>query len=61
MRPERVGAVVNPHADGGSPAAPYATLADCFPGAEADERIMTDPTTCRSQPANRPPWRTCSW
>ena len=43
MRPERVDAVVNPHAGGGNPAAPYATLADCFPGAEVDGRITTGP------------------
>ncbi|PSP94712.1 hypothetical protein BRC84_03990 [Halobacteriales archaeon QS_1_68_44] len=43
MRPERVGAVVNPHAGGENPAALYATLADCFPGADVDARITTGP------------------
>jgi diacylglycerol kinase (ATP) len=43
MRPDRVGAVVNPHAGGRNAAALYATLADCFPGADVDARITTGP------------------
>ena len=43
MRPDRVGAVVNPHAGGGNAAALYAALADCFPGADVDARITTGP------------------
>lgn len=43
MIPERVGAVVNPHAGGGDAAGLFAELADCFPDAEVDARITTGP------------------
>lgn len=41
MIPERVGAVVNPHAGGGDAARLFAELADCFPGAAVEARITT--------------------
>lgn len=41
MRPERVGAVVNPHSGGGDAARLFAELADCFPDATVDARITT--------------------
>ena len=43
MRPERVGAIVNPHSGGGDAARLYAELADCFPDATVDARITTGP------------------
>ncbi|PSQ36749.1 diacylglycerol kinase [Halobacteriales archaeon QS_9_70_65] len=43
MRPERVGAVVNPRAGGGDAAAMVAALADRFPDAEVDARVTTGP------------------
>lgn len=41
MKPERVGAVVNPHAGPGDAAALFGDLASCFPNAEVDARITT--------------------
>lgn len=43
MRPERVGAVVNPHSGGGDAARLFAELADCLPEATVDARITTGP------------------
>ena len=43
MRPERVGAVVNPHAGGGDAAELFADLADCFPEAAVEAHITTGP------------------
>lgn len=43
MIPERVGAIVNPHAGGGDAAARFAELAECFPDATVDGRITTGP------------------
>lgn len=43
MKPDRVGAVVNPNAGGGNAASLFATLVGCFPDAEVDARITTGP------------------
>jgi diacylglycerol kinase (ATP) len=43
VKPERVGAVVNPHAGGGDAAALFSDLADCFPDAAVEARITTGP------------------
>lgn len=43
MIPDRVGAVVNPAAGGGSAAALFADLAACFPEAAVDSQITTGP------------------
>ncbi|QLD84907.1 hypothetical protein HWV23_03960 [Natronomonas halophila] len=43
MTPDRVGAVVNPHAGSGNAAELFADLAACFPDAEVDARITTGP------------------
>lgn len=53
MKPERVGAVVNPHAGRGEAASLFATLSECFPDADVDARITTGqsdvPTAAREQ------------
>ena len=43
MRPERVGAVVNPASGGGDAASMFADLADCFPDAAVEAHITTGP------------------
>ena len=43
MTPERVGAVVNPHAGGGDAARLFSELAGCLPGAAVEARITTGP------------------
>lgn len=43
MKPDRVGAVVNPHAGSGNAAELFAELSECFPDAEVDARITTGP------------------
>lgn len=43
MKPNRVGAVVNPHAGSGNAAELFADLSTCFPDAEVDARITTGP------------------
>lgn len=43
MRPERVGAVVNPASGGGDAASLFVELADCFPDAAVEARITTSP------------------
>ncbi|WP_254840794.1 diacylglycerol/lipid kinase family protein [Natronomonas marina] len=43
MKPDRVGAVVNPHAGSGDAASLFVTLAECFPDAEVDAEITTGP------------------
>jgi diacylglycerol kinase (ATP) len=43
MKPDRIGAVVNPHAGSGNAAELFADLAACFPDTAVDARITTGP------------------
>lgn len=54
--PDRVGAVVNPHAGGGNAASLFAALAECFPDAEVDARITTGPTDVPAAAAEQAAW-----
>lgn len=56
MIPERVGAVVNPHAGGGSAAELFTELSGCFPDADVDGRITTGPDDVSTAAREQAEW-----
>lgn len=56
MTPERVGAIVNPHAGGGDTAAMFAALADCLPLASMEARVTAEPAEVPTAVAEQAEW-----